>query len=180
MRSLSAKPVSSAITSMEWRPCSISSRAASTRRFSTALAGDCPVSARNGEAGPEAHSLTGSNCTKQPKRYCRYQRKVEFPRRPSICATDCLNIGESLGLADDRQIGPHYLQPAHREHPTLVLRPHLHCLSLILALAGKSACLQRSARGSARNHEFGRERLDDFAALIDRPANNHGNTAIRL
>jgi hypothetical protein len=53
-------------------------------------------------------------------------------------------------------------------------------LSLILALAGKSACLQRSARGSARNHEFGRERLDDFAALIDRPANNHGNTAIRL
>jgi hypothetical protein len=36
-----------AMTSIGWRLCSIISLAASTRRFSTALAGDWPVSARN-------------------------------------------------------------------------------------------------------------------------------------
>jgi len=47
MRSRSAKPVCRAITSIGWRLCSIIRRAASTRRFSTALAGDWPVSAWN-------------------------------------------------------------------------------------------------------------------------------------
>jgi len=36
-----------AMTSIGWRLCSIISRAVSTPRFSTALAGDWPVSARN-------------------------------------------------------------------------------------------------------------------------------------
>jgi hypothetical protein len=35
------------MTSIGWRLCSIISRAVSIRRFSTALAGDWPVSARN-------------------------------------------------------------------------------------------------------------------------------------
>jgi hypothetical protein len=47
MRSRSAKPVCRAMTSIGWRLCSIISRAVSIRRFSTALAGDWPVSARN-------------------------------------------------------------------------------------------------------------------------------------
>ncbi len=46
IRSLSAKPVSCATTSIECALCSSISLAASTRRFSTAFAGDWPVSAR--------------------------------------------------------------------------------------------------------------------------------------
>jgi len=47
MRSRSAKPVCRAMISIGWRLCSIIRRAVSTRRFSTALAGDWPVSAWN-------------------------------------------------------------------------------------------------------------------------------------
>jgi hypothetical protein len=47
MRSRSPKPVSFAIASTGRRPCSSASLAASSLRFSIALAGDCPVSMRN-------------------------------------------------------------------------------------------------------------------------------------
>ncbi len=47
MRSRSAKPICRAMTSIGWRLCSIIRRTVSTRRFSTAFAGDWPVSVWN-------------------------------------------------------------------------------------------------------------------------------------
>ena len=90
MRSRSAKPVCWAMTSIGWRLCSIISRAASTRRFSTALAGDWPVSARKARL-----NWRGLRCAALAS--CRNrQRLVEIALRIGQCALDAVGFGLQL------------------------------------------------------------------------------------